>query len=68
MKLSSSSATSFSRSSDRSQIPRGLTVITPPLIVELVALVGDYTSPLGPTIGGDMQTGSNTLASLEAPF
>ena len=69
MKHSSSSATSFARSYDRSPIPyRGLAVITPLLIVELVALVGRYTHPLGPTISGDMQVGSNTLPSPEAYF
>ena len=36
--------------------------------MELVALVGGYTRPLGSTISVDVQTGSNTLASLEAPF
>jgi len=43
-------------------------VITPLLIVELVALVGGYTGPLGPTISEDVQVGSNALASPEAHF
>jgi len=46
----------------------GLTVATPLLIVELVALVGGYNCPLGPTISGDLQAGSNPLTSLEASF
>jgi len=36
--------------------------------MELVALVGGYTYPLGPTISEDMQMGSNTLASPKAHF
>ena len=48
--------------------PWGLAVITLLLIVELVALVGGYTRSLGPIISEDVQTGSNTLASLKAPF
>ena len=46
----------------------GLAVVTPLLIVELVALVGGYTRLLDPTISGDLQAGSNTLVSPEAPF
>jgi len=42
--------------------------VTPLLIVDLVALVGGYIRPLGPTISGDLQAGFNTLVSLEAPF
>ena len=36
--------------------------------MELVALEGGYTRPLGPTISEDVQMGSNTLASPEAHF
>jgi len=46
----------------------GLAVVTPLLIVELVALVCGYTRPLGPTITGDLQEGFNTLSSPIAPF
>ena len=65
MSLASITSASFSRSSDRSQI---LAVITPLLIVELVALVGDYTRPLGTTISENVQVGSNALALPEAYF